>query len=108
MGGWMREIQSEEDGKGGGDFSPPFQRINDFPILTQYSFGIQTRMQQDINLGKSTEKLGHLWAIHFKQPKQISNLKGKSERCREEEENKKRKRCKCRDVMKEVETWLSI
>ncbi len=37
-----------------------FHWINDFPILMQFSFGIQTRMQRDINLGKSTEKLGHL------------------------------------------------
>lgn len=53
--------------EGGGDF--PFQWINDFPILTQFSFGIQDRMQQDINLQKSAEKLGHLWAIHFIPPK---------------------------------------
>ena len=65
----------------------PFQRINDFPILTQFSFRIQTGMRQDINLGKSTEKLGHLWAVNFMQTKQISNLRGRRER----EEDKKHK-----------------
>lgn len=76
----------------------PFQRINDFPILTQFSFGIQTGMLQDINLGKSTEKLGHLWAIHFMPRKQISKLK---ERGREVKGKRiQRKLCNCRDKMK--------
>lgn len=96
---WEREIESEKEGRGEKKRIFPFQRINDFPILTQFSFGIQTGMQQDINLGKSTEKLGHLWAIHFTPPKQISNLK---ERGREVKGKRiKRKLCKCRDIMEE-------
>lgn len=51
------------------------QRINDFPILTRFSFGIQDGMQRDINLRKSVEKLGHLWATHFMPAKQMCNLK---------------------------------
>lgn len=43
----------------------PFQRINNFSILTQFSFGIQGRVQLDINLRKSMEEWGHLWAIHY-------------------------------------------
>lgn len=52
-----------------------FQRINDFPILTRFSFGIPDGMQRDINLRKSVEKLGHLWAAHFMPAKQMCNLK---------------------------------
>lgn len=62
-----------------------------FPILTQLSFGIQGGMQRDINLRKSAEKLGHLWAIHFTPTKQISNLKwGKRVKGDGNQEGKKR------------------
>lgn len=69
----MREIQSEEDGKGS---PPPFQRINDFPILTQYSFGIQTRMQQDINLGEINREIGSPVSYSFQAAKTNKQFKG--------------------------------
>lgn len=50
------------------------------------------------SFGESREKLGHLWAIHFTPPKQISNLK---DRGREVKGKRiKINSCKCRDIMK--------
>lgn len=69
---WTFTVHPEWGGGVGGD---PFQRINDFPILTRFSFGIQDGLQRDINLRKSLEKLGHLWATHFMPAKQMCDLK---------------------------------